>query len=94
MSGDQINGINFHRLGLEVTRLVFQGLIGDRCPVPLWDGGVKEVAAAKLAELGITDKPTSFVEIARHVGVLGPDPNVIDVEVVNPRRKRRTRRLR
>jgi hypothetical protein len=53
------------------------------------DAGGREVIEAKLREIGVTDKPVTLVDAARYAGILGPDPNVIDVQVVNPRRSKR-----
>ena len=53
------------------------------------EAGGRELVAAKIRELGVPDRPVTIVDAARHVGFLGPDPNVI---VVNPK-KRRARRV-
>lgn len=45
----------------------------------LWQAGGREVAAEKLKEIGVSSQPMTLVDIARGVGFLGPDPNVIDV---------------
>lgn len=44
-----------------------------------WQAGGREVAAEKLREIGVSSRPMTLVDIARGVGFLGPDPNVIDV---------------
>ncbi len=53
------------------------------------DAGGRDVIEAKLREMGVTDRPVSFVDAARYAGILGPDPNVIDVEPVKPNKRRR-----
>jgi hypothetical protein len=55
------------------------------------DAGGRDVIEAKLREMGVTDKPVTLVDAARAAGILGPDPNVIDVEVENRPKKRRFR---
>ena len=45
-----------------------------------WDAGGRDVAAAKLRELGVSAKPLTLVDVARGVGFLGPDPDVIEVK--------------
>lgn len=52
----------------------------------VWDGGGREVMAEKLKEIGVSSEPLTLVDVARKVGVLGPDPNVI---VVNPAKTKR-----
>ena len=53
------------------------------------DTGGRDVIAAKLNEMGVPDRPLTLLDAARHVGILGPDPNVIDVQVLNPRKSKR-----
>jgi hypothetical protein len=48
--------------------------------LPFWDGCLKEIAEAKLHEMGVSSQPIGPVDFARYAGILGPDPNVIDVE--------------
>jgi hypothetical protein len=55
--------------------------------LPIWEAGGREVAAAKLKELGVSDQPVTMVQIARGLGILGKDPEVKE----NPSRKRRER---
>ena len=56
------------------------------------DAGGREVIEAKLNEMGVPNTPLTLVDVARHAGILGPDPNVIDVEVMNLRKSKRSRR--
>lgn len=57
------------------------------------DAGGRDVIEAKLNEMGVPNTPLTLVDVARHAGILGPDPSVIIVEAENPRRKRRGRRV-
>lgn len=54
----------------------------------VWDAAGREIFQEKLKESGMPDRPVTAIEAARHVGILGPDPNVIEVK---PNRKRRSR---
>ena len=53
------------------------------------DAGGSDVVAAKLKEMGVTDRPVTLVDACRAAGFLGPDPSIIDVEVVNRKRTKR-----
>lgn len=78
------NGV---RLDLLLSECV--GEVVKRC-VPngqkIWDAGWRDVAAAKLTEMGVTSKPLTMVDMCRAAGILGRDPNVI--EIVNGKRKK------
>ena len=74
---------------LECVGTIVKTTVEPRAGMPLWDGGLKEVAAAKLKEMGVSDQEITVVDLARMMGVLGPDPAVV---VVNPPKKRRARR--
>lgn len=81
------------RLDLFLTHCVgevFRSTAETRCGLPLWDGGVKDLTAQKLKEIGVSDKPITLVDFGRLVGILRrEDPEVIDVEAVRTNRKRR-----
>jgi len=57
------------------------------------DAGGDEVIAAKIREMGVPDKPMTLVDVARHAGILGPDPNVIDVKPVRQNQHKRRARV-
>ena len=57
------------------------------------DAGGREVIEAKLNEMGVPKTPVTMVDAARAAGILGPDPNVIDVEVEKPNRRKRRYRV-
>lgn len=81
------NGIRLDLILLECVGSLVRTCVEPQCKgLPLWDGGLRDVAAAKLKEMGVPDEPVTFVTMARHAGILEPDPDVI---VVNPRRRRR-----
>ena len=81
-----MGGVRLDLLLLECLGQVVKSTIEPRCKgVPLWDAGIRDVAAAKLKELGVPDRPVTVVEAARAAGFLGPDPDVIVVKP-NPRR--------
>lgn len=85
-----MGGVRLDLLLLECLGQVVKTTIEPRCKgVPLWDSGVRELAAAKLKELGVPDRPVTVVEAARAAGILGPDPDVIVV----PNRSRRVPRV-
>lgn len=58
----------------------------------LWNAGGREVAREKLKEIGVSSKPVTLVDLARGVGFLGPDPDVIEVEN-RPKRRKGARRV-
>ena len=79
-------GLDLHGFLLTCLGRLVQTTVEPRCQnVPLWNSGLKEIASAKLTEMGVPEGPIPIVDIARAAGILGPDPNVI---VVNPSRKR------
>jgi hypothetical protein len=81
-----MNGLRLDLLLAECVGTVVKQVVEPRCGnAPIWDSGAREVALEKLHELGVPKDPLTLVDIARHVGFLGPDPTVI---VVNPPRKR------
>jgi len=85
-------GLYLHDFLLQCLGTLIQGTVEPRCGgAPLWNTGLKEVASEKLVEMGVPKDPITFVTIARTVGILGPDPNVIEVPNRSP--KRRTRRV-
>lgn len=55
----------------------------------IWQAGGREVVGEKIKEIGVTSKPLTLVDVARGVGFLGPDPNVIEIENKPKRKKRR-----
>ena len=81
-------GVRIDLLLLECVGTLVKGCVEPRAGLPLWDGGLRDVAAAKLREMGVSSEPMTVVDLARVVGVLGPDPAVV---VVNPPKKRRKR---
>lgn len=81
-------GIRLDLLLAECVGQVVKQLVPNGATV--WDGGGREVAIAKLKEMGVTDNPLTMVDVARVCGLLGPDPNVV---VVNPARVRRVPRV-
>ena len=82
-----MSGVRLDLLILECCGELVKTIIEPRCGnVPIWDGAIREIAAAKLKELGVPSEPVTIVDACRRVGVLGPDPSVI---VVNPKRKGR-----
>lgn len=81
------SGIRLDLLLAECVGEVVKRCVEPRCQnLPIWEGGGREVALAKLKEMGVTDKPLTMVDVARAAGILGPDPDVI---VVNPARTKR-----
>jgi hypothetical protein len=80
MSGVRLDLLLTECLG-ELMKRVPNGAI-------VWNGGGREVALAKLNELGVTQKPLTLVDVARGCGILGPDPNEIVIEN-KPKRRRR-----
>lgn len=75
------SGVRLDLLLLECVGQVVKVCVEPRCKnIPLWDGGMREVALAKLKEMGVPDRPVTVVEVARGLGILGPDPNVIVVK--------------
>lgn len=79
------SGIRLDLLLLECVGQVVKTCVEPRCKgMPIWDAGGREIAAAKLKELGVSSEPVTVVDLARTAGFLGPDPNVIVVK--NPRR--------
>jgi hypothetical protein len=85
-------GVRIDLLLLECVGQVVRTCVEPRCKdLPLWDGGLRDVAAAKLKEMGVTDQPLTVVDLARIAGILGPDPN--EVVVVNPSRRRAVPRV-
>jgi len=84
-------GVRLDLLILECVGQVVKTCVEPRCKdMPIWDGGLRDVMAEKLKEVGISSEPVTIVHVARAVGILGPDPDVI---VVNPPRKRRVPRV-
>lgn len=60
--------------------------------IPLWDGGVRDIAAELLKDWGVTSEPVTIVQVARRVGILRPEePDVIDVQ---PNRRKRGSHVR
>lgn len=80
-------GVRLDLLMLDCLGQVAVSIAGPRAQM-VWEGVVRDIAAEKLKEIGVPDRPVTAVEAARHVGLLGPDPNIIDVR---PNRKRRGR---
>lgn len=84
-------GVRLDMLLLDCLGSVAVSIGGPRAQM-VWDGVLKDIAAEKLKEAGVPDRPMTAVDAARHLGILGPDPNLIDVEVVSsPTKKRRVR---
>jgi len=84
-------GVRLDLLLLECLRTVVKTSIEPRCGnVPLWDAGVREIAAAKLKEMGVSSQPVTMVQAARGLGILGPDPDVVVVKA-NPGKGRSRR---
>ena len=77
------NGV---RLDLLLLECVGQVVRSNARAAAVWDAGGRDVAAAKLRELGVSAKPLTLLDVARGVGFLGPDPDVIDVKVNRGRR--------
>lgn len=86
-------GVRLDLLLLECLGQVVKQTIEPRCKnIPLWDGAIREIAHEKLKELGVPDQPVTFIEVARTIGILGPDPNEIVIENRSSmKRKRRAR---
>lgn len=84
-----MSGVRLDLILLECVGTLVRTCVEPQCKnLPLWDGGLRDVAAAKLKEMGVPDEPVTFVTMARKVGILGEDPSVI---VVNPPKRRRAR---
>jgi len=85
MSGFRVDALLLDCLG-HVCKAVEPKLNG----LPIWEAGGREVAAAKLKEMGVSDQPVTMVQIARGLGILGKDPDAVKE---NPSRKRRVPRV-
>ncbi len=82
-----MSSVNLRGLLLECVGQVVKAVVEPRCKgIPIWDAGAKAIAAEKLKEMGVPEDVT-FIEIARTVGILGPDPN--EIVITNPKRRRR-----
>jgi hypothetical protein len=79
-----VEGVRIDLLLLECVGQVIRTTVEPRTGIRLWDGGLRDVMAAKLSEMGISNQPMTLVDLARVAGVLGPDPNCIEV---NPRKR-------
>lgn len=83
------NGVRLDLLLLECVGQLCKTVIEPRCKgVPIWDSGVRDIAAEKLKEWGVPSEPVTVIQAARGLGILGPDPNVI----VIPNRRNRGRK--
>ena len=84
-------GVRIDVLLLDCLGEVAVSMGGPRAQM-VWEGVLRDIAAEKLKEAGVSDKPMTAVDAARHLGFLGPDPNIIEAEIVNsPKKKRRAR---
>lgn len=83
-------GLRLDLLLLECVSVVVKSVPNG---ATVWDGGGRDLAAAKLKELGVSDQSLTVVDVARAVGILRPDPNVIDVKPNGQNRKRRVPRV-
>ncbi len=80
-------GVRLDMLLLDCLGTVAVSVGGPRAE-QIWNGVLRDVAAEKLKECGVPDRPLSAIDAARHIGILGPDPDVIEVK-----RKRRATRV-
>lgn len=79
--------IDLHGLLLKCVGEVVKTVVEPRCQgIPIWDAAGKAIAAEKLKEMGVPQDVT-VIQIARTIGILGPDPN--EIVITNPKRRRR-----
>lgn len=81
-------GLRLDLLLLDCLGTVAVSIAGPRAEL-VWRAGLREIAQEKLRECGVPTEPVTAVDAARKIGLLGSDPNIIDVKPVRPNRKKR-----
>ena len=87
-----MSGVRLDLLLTDCVGHLVKTVIEPRCNnIPMWDGGLRDIVGEKLKEMGVPSSPVTVIDAARYAGILGKDPNVVEVEILNKGKHRKRR---